>query len=163
MQNISWNIIEKNICDEIEFLNNNLLLSPFHQNDQIQCKDCILRQIAIFIVSGKIKVRKIIGSKNILWATNESQNNIGDKKSHGADWHNSFINQIESYFAKNNYLVELEPSLHYGRSDLSVPALNLFIEVGTINIYRLYNNLMNMVKCKILIMPDNDYTIEFSL
>ncbi len=160
----NWNLVEQNICNEIDFLSNNILSSPFHQNDSIQCKDCIFRQIAILIVSGKIKVKKIINSKNKLWPINKTQDNIVDnKKSHGADWHNSLISQIKNYFKDNNYLTKLEPNLHYGRADLGVSELNIFIEVGTINIYKLYNNLINMVECKILIMPDDNYILEFSL
>jgi len=160
----NWNLVEKNISNEIDFLSNNLLLSPFRQNDPIQCKDCIFRQIAILIVSDKIKVKKIINSKDKLWPISKAQNSIIDnKKSHGANWHNSLINQIKNYFEDNGYSAKLEPNLHYGRADLSVPELNIFIEVGTINIYKLYNNLINMVRCKILIVPDNNYILEFSL
>jgi hypothetical protein len=159
-----WNLVEKNISNVIDFLSNNILLSPFRQNDPIQCRDCIFRQIAILIISGKIKVKKIINSRDKLWPINEPQNTIiNNKKSHGADWHNSLINQIKNYFENNKYSAKLEPALHYGRADLGVPGLNLFVEVGTINIYKLYNNLINMVKCKILVVPDNHYIIEFSL
>ncbi len=158
-----WNLVEKTINNEIDFLNNNLLLSPFRQNDPIQCKDCIFRQIAILIVSGKIKVKKTINSNNKLWPINKTYSNNDNNKSHGADWHNSLINQIKNYFKDNGHATTLEPDLHYGRADLGIPELNIFIEVGTINIYKLYSNLINMVKCKIIVVPDNNYIIEFSL
>jgi hypothetical protein len=158
-----WNLVEKNIYKEIDFLKNNLILSPFRQNDPIQCKDCVFRQIAILIVSGKIKVKKIVGDRKKLWPVLKVNNSLSDKKSHGADWHDSFIKQVKNYFENKNYLTENEPELHYGRADLGIPKLNIFIEVGTINIYKLYNNLINMVGCKIVVLPDDNYIIEFSL
>ena len=41
--------------------------------------------------------------------------------------------------------------------------MNLYIEVGTINIYKLLINLLNMNDCKIAIVPSDDYLLEFIL
>ena len=162
MEKMSWNLVEKNIIETIDFLKNNILLSPYKQNDAIKCSECIFRQISILIVSGRVKVRKIKYKQNSIW-------NYGkyfyetNRKNHGAEWHNSLIRIIEEYFTSHNYSVSVEPSLHYGRSDLGVKQMNLYIEVGTINIYKLLINLLNMNDCKIAIVPSDDYLLEFIL
>ena len=74
-----WNEVEKTISEEIEFLKNNISPSPFEQNDPIKCDYCLLRKIAIFIVSGKIKLRKFfyqISAKGISMITTESLSTI---------------------------------------------------------------------------------------
>lgn len=163
MQNIKWNLVEENILETIDFLRNNIHLSPYNQNDAIKCSNCIFRQISILIVSGKIKVRKIKYTRNNIWQYNEKFLNNDGNKNHGEIWHNSLINIIKEYFISNNYLINMEPALHYGRADLGINTLNLYIEVGTINIYKLLINLLNMVNCKIIIVPSADYLLEFKL
>lgn len=158
-----WNKIEKQINNEIYFLKNNILQSPYHQNDPIKCSDCIFRQLAILIVSGKIKTKKVIYKNNGIWQESKYFKSQIMEKQHGAAWHYSVIKIIENYFKIHNYAIKHEPNLHYGRSDLSIPELNLFIEVGTVNIYKIYCNLINMTKCKIIIIPSDNYFIEFSL
>lgn len=159
----NWNIIEKNINKEISFLSTSLFLSPYHQNDAIKCNDCLFREIAIFIVAGKVKAKKIIFKKGDIWEAHKYQKNIENEKPHGAAWHHTNMKIIEDYFKRNDYKIEVEPNLHYGRADLAVPAFNLFIEVGTINLYKLYFNLISMNNVKIVIMPSDDYLIEFCL
>src|SRR3989338_3304584 len=153
----NWNIIEKNINKEINFLSTSLLLSPYHQNDAIKCNDCLFRGIGILIVAGKVKVRKIIFKNGDIWDANKYQKNVGNEKPHGAAWHYTNMKIIEDYFKRNNYKIEVEPNLHYGRADLAAPELNLFIEVGTINLYKLYFNLINMNNVRIIIMPSDYY------
>ncbi len=159
----SWNKIENQIYQEIYFLKNNLLLSPYRQNDPIKCSDCIFRQIAILIVSGKVKTKKIIYKNNEIWQENQYFKLPINEKQHGAAWHYSIIKIIENYFKIHNYAIKHEPNLHYGRADLGVPKLNLFIEVGTVNLYKIYCNFMYMTKCKIIVIPSDNYFIEFSL
>ena len=159
---LCWSTIEKNIYKEIEFLSKNLLLSPYEQNDAIKCSDCIFRQIAILIVSGKIKIKKIIYKNNSIWLKHK-QLKIVERKQHGGDWHNSLIGIIDNYFKDKGYITKYEPNIHYGRADLGVPDLDIFIEVGTINLYKLYYNINNMINSKILILPSDNYLIEISL
>jgi len=159
----SWNEIEYKINKEINFLEGNILPSPYRQNDPIKCNDCIFRQIAILIVSGKIKVRKIICDSNKIWRQNGDIKPSTAGKRHGAIWHDSTIKTIEDYFKLNNYTTQLEPNLHYGRADIGITSLNLFIEVGTINLYKLYCNLINMTDCKIIVVSENNNFIEFNL
>lgn len=106
---------------------------------------------------------KIIYADNEIWQENKYTKSFTSRKQHGAFWHDSLIRIIENYFNYNKHKTELEPAMYYGRADLGVPSLNLFIEVGTINLYKLYNNLINMADCKIIVVPENDYLIEFNL
>lgn len=157
---IDWNEVEKTISEEMEFLKNNISPSPFEQNDPIKCEYCLLRKIAIFIVSGKIKIRKISYINNSIW---QAKNNhlAGNFKKHGGNWHNNLILTVEKYFLASGIKVEKEPPLYYGRADLG--ANNMFIEVGTTNLYKLYLNLSSLKNCKIILVPADDYLLEFDL
>jgi hypothetical protein len=64
---MDWYLVEENINKEVEFLKNNLQPSPFNQNDAIKCFDCLFRLMAIFIVSGKIKIKKICYQYDSIW------------------------------------------------------------------------------------------------
>jgi hypothetical protein len=158
---IDWNDAEKTISEEMEFLKNNISLSPFEQNDPIKCEHCLLRNIAILIVSGKLKLRKIIYKNNSIWQT-EKKFNSSTLKKHGGNWHNDQILTIEKYFLANGVKVEKEPALYYGRADLGA-GNNMFIEVGTINLYKLYLNLSSLNSCKIILVPTDNYLLEFDL
>ncbi|MDD4901836.1 MAG: hypothetical protein PHE24_01745 [Patescibacteria group bacterium] len=158
---IDWNEAEKAISDEIEFLKNNISQSPFEQNDPIKCEYCLLRKIAIFIVSGKMKLKKISYLNNSIWQAKNNLNTDNLKK-HGGNWHNDLISTIEKYFLTNGIKVEKEPALYYGRADLGTDK-NVFIEVGTTNLYKLYLNLSFLKNCKIMLVPSDDYLLEFNL
>jgi len=158
---IDWNEAEKTISAEIEFLKNNISPSPFEQNDPIKCECCLLRNIAILIVSGKIKLTKINYKNNSVWQTGKFFNSGGLKK-HGGNWHNDLILTIEKYFLNNNITVDKEPALYYGRADLGTDN-RLFIEVGTTNLYKLYLNLLYLNNCKIILVPTDNYLLEFNL
>jgi len=163
MNKISWCIIEKNILEIIDFLRSNIYPSPYNQNDTIKCSDCIFRQISILIISGRVKVRKIEYKRNSIWKSDNINLNTIDRKNHGAEWHNHLIKLIEKYFTSNNSSVSVEPSLHFGRADLGVKEMNLFIEVGTVNICKLLINLLNLKDCEIIVVPSDNYLIEFTL
>jgi hypothetical protein len=78
-------------------------------------------------------------------------------------WHDSKIKLIKKYFKTNGLPVKDEAPLYYGRCDLSVPQINTFVEVGTINLYKLYLNLLNMRDCKMLIILDDHSLLEIRL
>jgi hypothetical protein len=120
-----------------------------------------LRNIAILIVSGKLKLRKIIYKNNSIWQIEKIFNSGGLKK-HGGNWHNDLILTIEKYFLANGVPVQKEPALYYGRADLGA-GNNMFIEVGTINLYKLYLNLSSLNNCKIIMVPADNYLLEFNL
>ncbi|MFA6551197.1 MAG: hypothetical protein WCV41_01560 [Patescibacteria group bacterium] len=162
---LSWREVENNINQEMSFLEDALLPSPYHQEDPIKCNDCLFRQIAILIVGGRIKVKKIIYGNNSVWLYRKNPTPIDndESKKHGAYWHYSMIKMIENYFKDSNYSVQNEPNLHYGKADLGIEELSLFIEIGTINIFKLYNNLFYMKNSKIVVIPSDNYFIEFTL
>lgn len=159
MKCLSWNLIEKSILNEINFLKGNLLFSPYNQNNPINCNDCILRNIAILIVSGRIKIKKINYSKNSIWLSDDKYE-INLNKNHGARWHDSLMIKIANYFEDKNFTITDEPALFYGRADLGIKELKLFIEIGTVDLFKLYMNILNVTDHKIIIVPSDDYLLE---
>lgn len=160
---MNWNLIEKNIKEEAAFLKDNIQLSPFNHFDPIKCPDCLFRMLAIFIVSGRVRVKKINYHNDSLWSKNLLGPELSAAKAHGAVWHDAKINIIKKYFKANEYQVQPEARLFYGRCDLGVLDLSIFVEVGTINLYKLYINLLNMKECRILLVLSNSSLLEFIL
>ena len=111
-----------------------------------------------------VTVKMISYANDKIWdVANYHKQVENDEKQHGAAWHYDKITMIKDYFERNSQGVELEPNLHYGRSDLGVHELSLFIEVGTINLYKLYYNLLYLHVYKLIIVPSDDYLLEFSI
>lgn len=160
---MNWKNVENKLMEISDFLKQNLEFSPYTQNDPIQCHDCLLKMTSILIASDKIELNKLRYEKNNLWRTDNENNYIKNKKGHGAKWHHNMMENIENYFNLNNCNVYVEPNLHYGRADLYVHDINTYIEVGSVNLYKLYLNLYFMNDCKILIVPSEYYSLEFIL
>ena len=164
-----WKEIENDLIKISEFLKQNLELSPFTQNDPIQCKDCLLRMISILIAQNKIQMNKLYYERNIIWQTNldsadqEHRRTKQQHKKHGAEWHHNMMNLIKNYFLSNNKEAIPEPDLHYGKADLYIKGINTYIEVGSIGLYKLYINLVYLSDCKIIIVPSEYYSLEFLL
>lgn len=158
---MDWNEVEKNIKSEIEFLKNNIDLSPFNHNDPIKCSECLFRLLAVLILAGKIKVRKISYHDDCLWAKEGLVLKENNDKNHGALWHSSKIKLIKQYFEEKEFKVIDELQLFYGRCDVGVPELKIFVEVGTINLYKLYINLINMSDGRILLVTNDSLALEF--
>jgi hypothetical protein len=160
---MDWNLVEKNIKEEMVFLKDNIQLSPFNHSDPIKCADCLFRILATFVISGRIKVREVNYHDDSIWGRNHLVLEFNEAKKHGAFWHDSKINIIKKYFETNKFKTQSETKLFYGRCDLSIPDLKVFIEVGTINLYKLYLNLLNMKKCQILLVLSDSSLLEFIL
>ena len=160
---MNWNLTEKNIKKEMVFLKDNVQLSPFSHSDPIKCADCLFRTLATFIVSGRIKVNKVNYQDDDLWGKSLSISVSNMVKAHGAAWHDTKINIIKKYFEIKGFKTQPEARLFYGRCDLGVRDLGIFIEVGTINIYKLYLNLLNMKKSRILLVLSDSSLLEFIL
>lgn len=158
--NNSWQQVENAINNEKHFLLNNLCLSPYEQNDPISCHDCLFRLMAIQIVSGRLKIKKILIEGRV-WGDDCSFD--AEHKMHGAKWHDSTIKKIASYFTHNGHNCIMEPSLIVGRADLGVPDLKLFFEVGTVNLYKLYVTILNLKHSKIILVPGDEYIIELTV
>ncbi len=155
---MTWQETEKNIQLYIDFLRENIDASPFHQNDPIKCPECILRQIALAILTRNISIKKVKINKKIKDLVKNK--NI---KAHGSGWHNNFILVIEEYLKERSVQSIREANLYFGRSDVYLPSLKLYLEVGTISLYKLFINILNMKDCLIHIIPNDEYFLEIKL
>ena len=158
----SWQTIETAIAHEINWLKENIL--PFHANKNILNYDdsYFYRQIAILIVSGKIKATQY--STNDYTLSIPSSGTLKTKK-HGSDWHDSYIEFLFYYFTDLGWQVQKnEPPLYYGHADLKINKNNktIYFEIDTINIFKLYINLVSMNKV-VIINISRDKIIKFEL
>jgi len=161
----SWNDVEKQITEEINWLRNSISL--FHAEEKyapINCKDCLLRKIAILIVSGKVEANNIEKAKELksFWLEQNDQNL--KKVYHGKDWHNETMGKIENHFLQQGFDVLREPTLQWGRADLGVykkEEPDLLIEIGTTSLFKLWLNLAKMQKFIYLIVPNDEELLEF--
>jgi hypothetical protein len=166
---LPWHIVEKKIQEEIVWLNNSIeTFSIQEKNSSTNCRKCLIREIAILIVRGKIKateIKKIAPLKNFWTETKIKKNRQKlPKMRHGKDWHRETMEQIEHHFISRNYIIDREPNLYWGRADLGVSKKNkqnLYIEVGTISLFKLLINLKMMENSIYLIVPSDDKLIEF--
>jgi len=162
-----WDIIEKKIRDETVWLK--ATISTFFQEEKsapIGCRECFLRQIAILIISGRVRAKEITKNSSLksFWIDKKIRRKNKHKKLHGSDWHQETINKIENHFQYLGYKVIQEPTLNQGRADLGVYKKgepDLLIEVGTTSFYKLWRNLKTMQNCVYLIVPNDDKLIEF--
>lgn len=160
----TWHAVENVLNKEISWLKKKISIMPYkyRSNRLLQnCDDCLFRKLAILIVSGKIKATEFRPkNRKDLW------NNIIGKKvnRHGKEWHRKMMGVVSEYFKKQNYKVILEPTLNYGRADLEV-YLNsknaTYIEIGTVSLFKLWYNLSTMRNVTFLIVPFEEYAIEF--
>ncbi len=85
---------------------------------------------------------------------------------HGGEWHQETMAKIEKHFIYSGCKVEREPTIRWGRADLGVyknGSLNLYIEVGTVSLFKLWMNLSLVKDCVYLIVPNDDKLIEFKV
>ena len=152
--NLSWNETETIIAEEINWLKQNILTMTSHEpkHPLLHCCDCILRKIALLIVSGNVQTTYF----------ETKSNKIPSIHRHGHDWHKKMMDVVSEYFKK--YKIETEPTLHYGRADLQIiinPKTTLYVEIGTVSLFKLWYNLWVMKNTTFLIIPDENYAIEF--
>lgn len=142
LKSLPWDIVEKAITEEIKWLKNTIVESPFkNKNNPFGlCKNCIYRQIAILIVSGKIKAKDIKSTVS-LWGKEKLPSLY---KPHGKEWHTEMMNLVASYFKSKGCDITLEPWLNIGRADLGVykkGKRDLFVEIESISLPKLLFNL----------------------
>ena len=164
-KHFSWQEIESKIQVEISWLKEKLeTFLEIQHGVPVSCKDCILRNIATLIVSGRVQASEIKKGSPLksFWGGN-SQSFLR-KIHHGSDWHREKMEEIEAHFLSLGYEVLREPALDYGRADLGIYSKNtpdLFVEVGTISLFKLWKNLETMENVILLIVPNNEELIEF--
>ena len=167
-QSPPWHTVEQIIEKEIVWLKNNLSILPEGYKPKytlINCDGCLLRKIAILIASGEIKAIefKTKRGKN-LWKGLTQQEMFQKTSKHGKEWHRKMMDVIFGYFELQNCKTIAEPILNHGRADLGV-YLNskspLYVEVGTVSLYKLWYNFLTMKNVSFLLVPSEDYAIEF--
>lgn len=164
----TWHHVEGVINKEVSWLKNNIWVLPdgYRENPPfLKCDDCLFRNLAILIASGRIKAAEFQPVNNEdLWNGLTEKLSIRKISRHGADWHQKMMNIIYERFKSQRYDVVLEPILDYGRADLGV-SLNtnnpLYVEVGTVSLFKLWYNLLSMRNTTFLIVPSEDKIIEF--
>lgn len=162
---LSWDKVEKKIKEEMDWLDKSIetMFGASRKNDPITCKRCLLRSIAVLIVTGSVKateINKKEPSKGF-WLTKKK---IKKGLTHGGDWHRQTIAQVEDHFIKQGYQMVREPNFHWGRADLGAykkDKADIIIEIGTTSFFKLWMNLQVMRNCTYLIIPNDDKIIEF--
>ncbi|MBU4284666.1 hypothetical protein KKF60_02530 [Patescibacteria group bacterium] len=127
----------------------------------ITCEECVLRKLAFLIVSGKIKAQKIKFEK-LPWKYDPE---LYKNHAHGEEWHRKMMNAVANYFKKKGYQTSLEPIINFGRADVGAFSKSskpsIYIEVGTTSLCKLLYNLSTMENSIFLIIPVEEYMIEF--
>lgn len=161
LESLPWDVIERAINEEVKWLKEVILESPYKSGDDV-CKDFIYRRMAILIVSGKIEATDIksaisLWGKEIISSAN---------KPHGKAWHAKMMKLVMSHFKSLGFDVVIEPNLNMGRGDLGIykkGKRDLFIEVGTISLPKLLFNLESMESSNFLLVLDLNHAVEFSV
>jgi hypothetical protein len=161
----AWHEVEEQIQKEVNWLRRSIeTFSKEEKYALIGCRECLMRRISVLIVSGVVKTTEINRSPELesFWKGN-NQNNLKNVY-HGSSWHRTTMEKIENHFRDQGCDVVCEPTLQWGRADLGVykeGEKDLFIEIGTTSLFKLYINLKRMRNFIYLIVPNDDYLIEF--
>lgn len=161
-----WHEVEKRIQEEILWLQGVIsTFSPKEQHAPDGCRHCFLRCVATLIVQGLVGAFEIRLSKGetSFWETDKDS--FGSEIHHGRDWHRFTMSQIENHFLALGRQVVRQPILQQGRADLGVSGfgdMDLFIEIGTISLYKLAINFLTMNNFVYLIAPHEGVLIEFT-
>lgn len=166
----AWHIVENIINKEIDWLKNSIptISEVYKQNPPfLKHDESILRKIAILIISGKVKADEFIADKENkdLWDNLTENKDLNQISRHGQTWHKKIMDVIHEYFKSRNYKIIQEPLLHYGRADLGVYLNNnnlLYVEIGTVSLFKLWYNLSVMKNTTFLIVPAENQVIELT-
>lgn len=169
---LPWHAVEAAIHRETTWLNT--VIQTYTSAEDARdtaghpvCKDCLLRDIALLIVRGDVKVREITKGAELKEFWHHNKNNAPGKRikiRHGKEWHSGTMSTIEAHFLSQGFEVEREPNLQWGRADLGVykdDVPPLLIEVGTTSFFKISRNLQSMQNFMYLIVPDDERLIEF--
>ena len=172
-KNLPWHVVEKAINKEVNWLKDVIptrsesgILTSL-EGRPLKCDACYYtyRKIALLIVTGKIKAREIKarGIKD-LWDGLTDNIDLPQKQKHGGEWHRKMMDVLEQFFKSQDYEITIEPHLNYGRADLGIyknGKKNLFIEVGTVSVYKLWVNIQTIKDAVFLVVPSENKVIEF--
>src|SRR3989344_5550252 len=123
---MEWHDVEKAIYKEIEWMKNSIIFSDGKKYEKDFQDDFmfdqglynLLRDIAVDIVSGKIRAKEITTKKIDLWDGLTQSIDLEVMHRHGGEWHSKMMDVIEKYFTKDGYEITTEPYLNQGRADL---------------------------------------------
>jgi len=159
----NWYNIEKCISQEEVWLKSKISFFPqsYRSESPINCDNCIIKKIAVLIVSGYITATEL---PNVhFWQNNKKRLKEGRKR-HGQEWHHNLMSRVAFYFENKKYKVEKEPKLFYGRADLGFflkdNSSSVYIEIGTVSIFKIWYNLLAMQKIVFLLIPSENFIIE---
>jgi hypothetical protein len=161
-----WHVVEGKIKKEEDWLRSSITtFSSKESYEPKTCRECLIRNIAILIVSGEVNAKEIKkeSSLNSFWFDKK----LSKEKRiyHSKEWQKRKMEKIENHFIYQEYKVFREPNLNWGRADLKIIKKNnlpLYIEVGTTSFFKLWINLKRMDNFIYLIVPNDDKLIEFS-
>jgi integrase/recombinase XerD len=166
----AWHVVENFINKEIDWLKDNIPTMPERYKENppfFKHDDSIFRKIAILIVSNEAKATEFRSENENkdLWNNLTEKKNINRINRHGQEWHKKMMDVTHEYFKLRNYEITLEPVLNYGRADLGIGSNShnpLYIEVGTVSLFKLWYNLSTMKNVTFLIIPSENKAIEFN-
>jgi hypothetical protein len=163
---LPWHVVEEAINREIQWLDR--VIEQMVIGRVPGCDDCrySYRKIALLIVTGRIRAREFIAREgHDLWDDLTQRHGIKGFARHGGEWHKRMIDVITEYFENQEFEVVSEPFLSQGRADLGIHKnsyMDLFIEIGTTSVHKLWWNLQMLTNSKILLVPDERRAIEFA-
>jgi len=163
---LPWHVVEEAINREIQWLQ--MVIDQTATGKVPGCDNCryTYRRIALLIVTGRIKAKEFIARKgHDLWDNSTQNHALKGAARHGGDWHKKMMNVVTEYFEKQGFDVVAEPFLSNGRADLGIYKdgyTDLFVEIGTTSVYKLWSNLQTLTSSKILLVPDEERAIEFT-
>ncbi len=152
-----WHIAERTIRNELHWLKRNVptfrTSLPRNEETIAHCNDCLYRRIALQIVSKKIVATKVYSSIHSMWNKINDKNISYPIKKHGEEWHYVTMKKVATYY--------------YGRADLGIDTgseiITNFIEIGTVSLFELWYNFSKMKNMRVLLIPTEDYFIEFEV
>jgi hypothetical protein len=163
---LPWNIVEEAINREIEWLRRVIVQAATEKIPG--CDECqyTFRKTALLIITGKVRAREFIARDGYdLWDGLTEKGGITESAWHGGEWHRKMMDVVSEYFERQGFEAISEPFLSKGRADLGIYKdgyTDLFVEIGTTSIYKLWWNLQMLTNCKILLVTDEKRTVEFT-
>ena len=163
---LPWHVVEEAIKRESEWLRRVVVQSATEKIPG--CDECqyTFRKIALLIIIGKVEAKEFTADDgHDLWDGLTQGHSIAKSAWHGGDWHKKMMDVITEYFERDEFEVIPEPYLSKGRADLGIYKdgyMDLFIEIGTTSVYKLWWNLQMLTDCKILLVTDESRAIEFT-
>jgi site-specific recombinase XerD len=169
IKNTIWSETENQINKKIFWLRKNISTLPEAYKSRaflaslIKCENCIFRKIAILIISNRVRQSEL--SLTNFLGSKFSSVNTSVSGHHGSDWHKKMMDRVaNSSLFKQKHKIVREPATNYGRADLSYfpdKGKPIYVEVGTVSLFKVWYNLMTMKNCTFILVPNNDVIIKF--